>query len=170
MPLGTKRVGAGAAAILAMMGALAVPAAAQQVTPGEWRYATTVAMPNAAMPRIPPEELAKLPPQMRARVEGMMHGHTMHYSACLTSARPMPRMPKKLHCRIDHENRAGATIAWSASCTMPDGRVSHADAIAIYHRDRMAMDMTIHVAGPDGKSMTMHQHTTGRYVGPCKPR
>ena len=169
MLIGAKRA-AGAAVILAMMAVLAVPVAAQQVKPGQWRYSTTVDMPAASLPSIPPEQLAKLPPKMRARIELMMHGHAVEYSACLTSDKPVPRMPKNRHCTIERMSRDGATLTWSASCKLRHGQVDHADAVATYSGDRMAMDMTIHGTGPDGKPMTLHQHTSGRYVGPCKAK
>jgi Protein of unknown function (DUF3617) len=162
------KAGAAALAMLAAVAWLAAPAAAQEVTPGEWHYSTAIDMPAGSMPSVPPEALAKLPPEMRAKVEAMMHGHRVEYSVCVTSRRAMPQMPKNYHCKLDRMRRDGDKIVWSAACRMPNGMVSHADAVATYHRRRMEMDMKIDATGPDGNPMTTRLHTTGRYVGPCQ--
>jgi Protein of unknown function (DUF3617) len=148
----------------------AAPALAQEVTPGEWHYSTVMDMPGVAMPTVPPEELAKMPPEVRARIERMMHGRNVEYSACVTARKASPQLPKHLDCTVDKMRRDGDRLSWSATCHMRNGATSHADAVATYHAHRMAMDMTMQTTTPAGGPMVTHIHTTGGYVGPCQTR
>lgn len=79
----------------------------------------------------------------------------------------MPAAPKNQRCSMSHVTRKGGTARWTSTCTMPNGRVTKTKAVSTYHRDRMVMDMTINTTGPHNRPLTMHQHTTGQYVGPC---
>ncbi|MGH6990310.1 MAG: DUF3617 domain-containing protein [Stellaceae bacterium] len=162
------RIRALAIGAAALVGWLAAPATAQEVTQGEWHYTTATSMSGMNMPNIPPEQLKKMPPNVRARIERMMHGRNMEYSACVTARKAKPQLPKNLDCKVEHMHRDGHRLTWSASCRMPNGMTSRADAAATYHRHRMVLDMTIRSTGPAGRPTTSHIHTVGRYVGPCK--
>ncbi|MGA2964882.1 MAG: DUF3617 domain-containing protein [Terriglobales bacterium] len=64
--------------------------AADKFTPlnikeGLWEMTVTFTMTGMpAMPAIPPEALAKMPPEQRARIEGMMGGKPIVQKECIT--------------------------------------------------------------------------------------
>ncbi len=156
----------GAAAMLAVVVA-AGPVRAQDIKPGKWEYTTQMNMGNRPMPQIPPDKLAQMPPEARAKIEQMMRGGGTTYSACITADMPVPKNPRGGDCSVAKMERSGGTIHWRASCTMPNGGTATAEATAVYSGDAMTMDMTIRTERDDGRAMTMRQHITGRYLGPC---
>jgi hypothetical protein len=143
-------------------------AQAQDIKPGKWEYTAQMNMGNRPMPQIPPDKLAQMPPEARAKIEQMMHGGGMTYASCITADRPMPNNPRAGDCTVDKMERNGGTVSWSASCKSREGRVSQAEATATYAGDTMTMDMTLSTTGRDGREMTIRQHITGRYLGPCE--
>lgn len=155
-------------AVAALAVAVLAPSAvrAQDIKPGKWEYTTQMDMGNRPMPQIPPDKVAQMPPAMRAKIEGLMQGRTT-YSACITADMPVPKNPRGGDCSVAKMERSGGTIHWRASCTMPNGKTSTAEATANYDGDAMTMDMTIRTEREDGKSLTMRQHISGRYLGPC---
>lgn len=155
-------------AVAALAVAVLAPSAvrAQDIKPGKWEYTTQMDMGNRPMPQIPPDKVAQMPPAMRAKIEGLMQGRTT-YSACITADMPVPKNPRGGDCNVAKMERSGGTIRWHASCTMPNGATATADATAVYSGDAMTMDMTIRAERDDGRPMTMRQHITGRYLGPC---
>ena len=156
----------GAALVAAGVALLATaPSQAQDIKPGKWEYTAHTDMGGRAMPQIPPEQLAQMPPEARAKIEQMMHGG-MTYSSCITADHPVPKNPRGGDCNMDKMERSGGTVSWSTSCTSREGRVTKAEATATYAGDTMTMDMTIHTEH-DGRPMTIRQHITGRYLGPC---
>lgn len=157
--------GAAAAALVVAIYATS-PVRAQDIKPGKWEYTTQMNMGNRPMPQIPPDKLAQMPPEMRAKIEQMMHG-SVTYSSCITADMPVPKNPRGGECNVEQMERSGGIVRWRASCTMPNGRTTTAEATANYDGDAMTMDMTIHTERDDGRSLTMRQHVTGHYVGPC---
>ncbi len=156
-----------AAAALGVAVVQVSPAWAQDIKPGKWEYTTQLNMGNRSMPPIPPDKLAQMPPEMRARIEQMMHGNTTTYSSCITADMPVPKNPRGGDCSVANMERNGGAIHWRASCTMPNGNTASAEATATYDGDAMTMDMTIRTERDDGRPLTMRQHITGRYLGPC---
>lgn len=155
-----------ALATLALVGA--GTAMAQEIKPGKWEYSMQMDMGNMPqMPKLTPEQLAKMPPEARARVEQMMQGHGMTFSSCITGDKPVPTNPQHRNCAVEKMERSGGNVTWKATCTSPEGRSSKIEATAGYTGDKMAMDMMIETTGRDGRPMTMKQHMTGRYLGPC---
>lgn len=155
-----------AAAALGFAVFAAGTAQAQDIKPGKWEYTARTDMGNRPMPQIPPDKLAQMPPEARAKLEQMIHGG-ITYSSCITADRPMPKNPRAGNCTMDKMERNGGTVSWRASCTR-DGRESQAEATAVYTGDTMTMDMIFRTTSRDGREMTMKQHITGRYLGPCE--
>jgi hypothetical protein len=150
--------------VLILTAAAAAPAMAQEIKPGRWQY--TMQMDASAMPQIPPDKLAQMPPEARARIEQMMKGRLGGYSSCITADHPVPQNPRQGDCQMTRMDRNGGTVDVAGSCTGKDGKTTSMEATIVYSGDTMSMDMTIH-ADRNGAPMTMKQHIDGKYLGPC---
>jgi hypothetical protein len=138
---------------------------AQEIKPfdvklGLWETTSTTEMGGMsmpAMPQIPPDALARMPPEQRARVEAMMKGRggspgAMTVKACITK---------------ETLARAGAFGQTDKSCTMkvvsssPMKQVLHMDCVR--DNDHTAGDVTVERVDAEHVKGTMAMKSEGEH-------
>jgi hypothetical protein len=138
---------------------------------GLWEMSETVTT-SGEMP-IPPEVLAKLTPEQRAKLEAQMksnsggHTRTITYKSCLTKEQleKAPSFMEKKNCNMTVLRSSSSQADVQGVCT--DRSVTthlklHIEALNP-ENTRMAGEVTVN---GDGHTMNSHANFTGKWVGP----
>jgi hypothetical protein len=145
-------------------------ALADDIKPGKWEYTFQMQMPNVpAMPAIPSDQLAKLPPAARAQLQQMQQGHmSFTNTSCVTADHLVPPTGSRNgECTVAKLERTGSDVSYAASCTSKEGRTTTIEGQIHYSGDAMAGEFHVHTAARDGKATDVTQQISGRYLGPC---
>jgi uncharacterized protein DUF3617 len=137
---------------------------------GLWEITSTVAMTGMpAMPNIPPDVLAKMPPEQRAKMQAAMGGSptTTVRKVCITKE----KMDKQTAFNDERKNCTRTVVSSSSSkldikmqCTEQDATMNgtiHVEALSsenVKGTVRMAMN-------GGGRNMNMNSDFTSRYLG-----
>ncbi|HEY9547122.1 MAG TPA: DUF3617 family protein [Solimonas sp.] len=151
-----------------LLASAATATAADKPREGLWRYTMKMDMGNIATPSISQADLARLPPEIRAKIP-QFNGKqmSMDYEHCLTEQDMVPQQQKAHeHCTVTKMDHHGNRVDWSSSCDTPHGKMN-ATGTATYSGNTMTA--TTHMTGTsdDGKPIDMTQNITGQYVGAC---
>lgn len=156
-------------AVGAMLLATALTAvAADKPKEGLWRYTMKMDMGNMAMPGMSQADLAKIPPEIRAKMP-QFNGKqmSMNYTHCLTEQDMVPQQKDgREHCTVTKMDHHGNTVDWASSCDTPHGKMT-ATGTATYSGDTMTATTHMTGTGDDGKPINMTQNITGQYAGAC---
>jgi hypothetical protein len=150
--------------------------AADKITPlnikeGLWEMTVTHSM--SGMPAIPPETLAKMPPEQRARVEAAMKGAPTAdvHKECVTKEKLEKQMAfdenhkdKDDDCIRTIVNATGSKLEMKFHCekSSSDGTL----LLEAVTSDRVKGSMHI-IANSHGRSMNMDLTFSSRYLGPA---
>ena len=154
------------------------------VKEGLWE--TTVTHPSNGMPGMPPDALASLPPDQRARVEEMMKqkgmsmsGNTTVVKNCVTKEKIEKGMAFAAENTAKKDNNCTRTTVNSSSThfeakfhceeTGKDGKKTTSDgttAVDVVNSDSTKGSMHA-VTTSDGHTMNMDMTFTSQYLGPA---
>ncbi|MGH7815486.1 MAG: DUF3617 domain-containing protein [Candidatus Binataceae bacterium] len=163
-----------ATAASALLIAAVAPVRAAGIKPGKWEFTTEMTMPGGTMdgpgalapggtPQIPPG--MKLPPNVHMWSNG--HGMTITDTSCMKADDPVPKIGRNKFCTVDKMERHGGAVNWVATCKML-GNAMRSKGEMTYHGNTMDGTVTNVISmGANGSGMTMTQHITGKYLGPC---
>lgn len=152
------------------------------VKTGEWEYTVTTQMTGIGpaggakqMPQIPPDQLAKMPPDVRARVEAqmkqaqaVMNGQptTTTSKNCIKKedlAKFNPSNMGNQNCKTTIANSSSRKLEMKMECT-DTNRMSGTVLVEATGSDsiKFNLDMT---GANNGQPMTMKANGTGKWVG-----
>lgn len=141
------------------------------VKEGLWEMTVTRSMSGMpAMPAIPPETLAQMPPEQRARIEAMMKGGSSPtvQKECVTKdklAKNAAFSANRGDCTRTVVNSTGRKLEAKFHC---EEKQSSSDGTVLV--DAIGSDnvkSTIHtVTNANGHTMTMDMTITSKYLGP----
>jgi uncharacterized protein DUF3617 len=139
------------------------PAAADSggVKPGQWEFTTRL---DASAAQPPPG--SQSPPAQSPPATPLQSGGEATYLSCIQSDRPVPFQFDGAQCKLDSRERQGPRIAWSMTCTNPQGAV-RSDGTAQYRGDTMDGTLINHFPAGNGTVTDLTQRITGRYIGAC---
>jgi hypothetical protein len=142
------------------------------VKPGLWETTTSTEIGGMAMPAIPPEALANMPPEQRARMQAMMNGqgsgNTMTSQSCVTEKDLergfRPETTKEQSCKVDSVAVNGKTQEAHVTCTNSHGNSTGVFRMTATSRESYegTMDMNTTV---NGRAMTMKMRMKGKWLG-----
>jgi hypothetical protein len=153
------------------------------VKPGLWETITSTeigGMNSPAMPAIPPEVLAKMPPEQRDRMQAMMNsrgpGSPITTKSCVTEKdleRGLrPETNKEQSCKVDSVSIHGKTQEAHVTCTNSRGTSTGVFKMTATSREAYegTMDMD---ASVNGRTMTVKLQMKGKWLaancGDVKP-
>ncbi len=155
--------------------ALSTPAWADALAgdPGLWEIATnTAGLPAGAIPQMSPDQLAKLPPQMRAMVEQKLAAaagpHSTTRKGCVTQAMidkglEGPASEQK-HCTRTPVSSSSTLMAFKMICTGDHPATGTVNVAATdRHTVESTVDMT--VTAKEGMTVPIHQTMQGHWLG-----
>ena len=144
---------------------------------GVWEITTnqqTTGMPTAAMPAIPEDKLAQMPPAQRAQIEAMIKQRavggapkTQTRQTCVTAEKlsKAPFSEEKPSCQRTIVNSTSKTFELHEVCTDTDGSQRTADAkYEIVGDSRMKGSVKV-TANRAGRTMTVNLDMSGKWVG-----
>lgn len=151
---------------------------------GLWEMATNTDLAGltmGAMPSVPPDILAKMPPEQRARIESTMAsrapGGGMTNRSCVTEKdleRGLkPETGKEQSCKVDSVKTTGSTQEMHVSCTSAHGNSTGVFKMTATSRESFdgTMEMNINVQNrPMTMKMTLKGKWLGADCGEVKPR
>jgi hypothetical protein len=141
------------------------------IKPGLWENTTTSQMSGVSMPtnmpQISPDQLAKMPPETRARVEAMMKGgpgapQTNTMKACITSQQlsgPMfPNTDKSCTYKLTGSSSSSQNI--HVECTRGNTKTSGDLALNRVDSEHLKGDMLMKTTGDSSTSGSAGQNMT----------
>lgn len=162
---------------LAVPAAIAVNAGAQaslNVKTGLWENTVTMQMSGMpAMPQIPPDALARMTPEQRARVQaamssGMGNGQPHIYKSCLTKEKLAegfrPDGPEKANCKRTLVSSSSTSMDIKEECSEQGGTVVGTFHVEAHGADETSGTMHM-VINHEGRTMTSDGTFQGKYLG-----
>jgi hypothetical protein len=165
----TQKILACAAGVLgiAVLVYAAPPPAAMAIDLGLWEITTQGQMSGA--PMIPPERLAQMPPEQRARIEAMLaHQNGRKFKQCMTEE----KRRKGFEARQSPDNECKSTVVTNTSseyevhrvCTTDEGQVDSTAHFTIGDRHSASGKVDI-VRTMGGRSTTIHTTIEAKWLG-----
>lgn len=151
--------------------------AADKITPlnvkeGLWEVTVTHSMSGMpAMPAIPPETLAKMPPEQRARIEAMMKGgaSTDVRKDCITKEKLDKQTAfsdNRKECTRTVVNSTGSKLEVKLHCE--DKQTSSDGTLLLEALGSDSVKGSMHsVTNSNGRTMTMDFTFSSKYLGPA---
>ena len=153
--------------------------AADKITPlnvkeGLWEMTVTHSMTGMpAMPAIPPETLAKMPPEQRARIEAMMKGgeSTDVRKHCITKEKLEKQSAfsdDRKECARTVLNSTGSKLEMKLHCERSgeQGAMDGTLLVEVVGSDTVKGKMQS-VTNTNGRTMNMNFTFSSRYLGPA---
>jgi hypothetical protein len=141
------------------------------VKTGLWESTTITEIGGMAMPSMPPEVLAKMPPEQRAQMEAMMNrgsGNPVTSQSCVTEKdlerglRPEPT--KEQSCKVDSISSSGKTQETHVTCTTSRGKSTGVFKMTATSRESYEGTMDMNTAA-NGRPMTIKMRLKGKWLG-----
>jgi hypothetical protein len=143
------------------------------VKEGLWEMTVTHSMTGMpAMPAIPPDALAKMPPEQRARVEAMMKGgaSTDVHKECITKEKLEKQMAfsdDRKECTRTVLNSTGSKLEMKVHCKGEEqGSMDGTLLVEAIGSDNVKGKMEA-VTNAGGKTVNMNFTFSSRYLGPA---
>ena len=171
-----------ALALLAGTLARAADPVAMDAKTGEWEYTVTtqmtgMSMPQSAqgMPAIPPDQLAKMPPDVRAKVEAAMKQSasmasgkptTMTNKNCVKKedlAKMMPNVNKQQNCKTTFVYSSRTKQEMKMDCDQNGQKMTGTLVVEALSSDSTKFNMQMTMM-QDGKPMGMTVNGTGKWL------
>ena len=144
--------------------------------PGLWESTSTTevaGMQMPAMPNMPPEMIAKMPPEQRARIEAMMKnrgpGNSIVSKSCITEKDLQrglrPEDDKEQHCKVDSVKTVGSTQEAHVTCTGERGKSTGTMKITATSREAYEGTMDMDVVANDRPPMNVKVKLKGKWLG-----
>ena len=141
---------------------------------GLWEISMTHAtggMP--AMPAIPPEALAKMTPEQRARVEGMMKNRSASGTTAVKSCLTREKIEKQTAFQEERSQCTHTVLSSSSSgfemklhCAEKDSTSDGTFKLDVINSENVKGVMHMVVSG-NGQNMNIDSSFTSRYLGPA---
>ena len=149
--------------------------AADKITPlnikeGLWEMTVTFSMTGMpAMPAIPPEALAKMPPEQRARIEGMMNNKPIVQKECINKEKLEKASAFSVNrggeCTRTVVNSTGGKIEMKIHCEGKQGPTDGTMVVEAIGSD--ATKGTMHlVSNASGRNINTDMIFISKYLGP----
>ena len=150
--------------------------AADNITPlnikeGLWEITVTFSMTGLpAMPAIPHDALAKMPPEQRARIEGMMNNKPIVQKECITKEKLEKasafNVNKNGECTRTVVNSTGSKIEMKIHCEQKQGPTDGTFVVEAVGSDATKGTMHLASSGSDHK-MNIDMAFSSKYLGPA---
>ena len=119
------------------------------------------------MPAIPPEALAKLPPEQRAKIEGRMKGAPQTSTVCVKKEKleqpfRFDKMDKA--CTRDIVTSSGSMQEFHVECTHEKSKTSGVVRVEAMNSENIKGSMQMDTTHGD-RTMTMNSTFTSKWVG-----
>jgi len=145
------------------------------VKTGLWEDTVTTQMSGMpAMPQIPPDALARMTPEQRARIQaamssGMGNGQPHTYQSCLTKEKLAegfrPDGPEKANCKRTLTRVSATSMDIKEQCSERDATVDVTIHVEARSSDETSGTMHM-VITHQGQTMTSDGTFHGKYLGP----
>jgi Protein of unknown function (DUF3617) len=148
------------------------------VKTGLWEMTMKMAM--SGMPAIPPEALAKMPPEQRARIEAMTNGSgggTTHTSQSCVTEKDLergidPQTDKQQNCKVVSSTVTSSSMEMHMACDGPQVKGTGVMKMAVSNREQVEGDMKMDMVS-NGRPINMTTHISGKWLsadcGSVKP-
>jgi len=136
------------------------------IKPGEWQ--STVSMNMSGMPAIPPEALAKLPPEQRAKIEGRMKGAPQTSTVCVKKEKlDQPFAWDKVDKACTHSvvTSSGSMQEIHVECAHEHSKTSGVVRVEALDSENIKGSMQINTTHGE-RAMTMNTTFTSKWIGP----
>lgn len=149
--------------------------AAQKIEPlnvkfGLWEMSNTVNLSGA--PTLPPDVLAKMPPEQRARVEERMKNfggnRVQNYKSCFTKKKLEEGMgfdDPKQQCKRKIISSSSTRLEMQVECIVENAKASGGGKIEAVDPGTVKGHMHFNVATPNGGNVESDVIISGKYVG-----
>jgi Protein of unknown function (DUF3617) len=151
--------------------------AADNITPlnakvGLWEVTTTQSMSGMAAPNIPPDALAKLPPEQRAHVEEMLNGKPKVNKECVTKEKLEKNMAfndNPGECTRTVLSSTGSKLNIKFHCEGKDKQSSSDGTFVmeVINTDSVKGTMHASTTNNNGRTMNMDFTINSKYLGPA---
>ncbi len=135
------------------------------IKPGEWQ--STVTMTTSGMPAIPPEVLAKLPPEQRAKIESRMKGAPQTSTVCVKKEKlDQPFMMDKVDkaCTHDIVTSSGSMQEIHVECTHEKSKTSGVVRVEAMDSENIRGSMQMNTTHGE-RTMTLNSTFTSKWLG-----
>lgn len=156
--------------------AAGVSLAADDLTPldvksGLWE--TTTITERSGMPSIPPEQLAKMPPEARARIQGMSSPRTDTKQSCLTKEEVSKfGLNRDQSCKVTTVTSTGSKQEFKFDCDMSGSKSTGSMKMEAVDSSHVNGSVLINMNN-NGRSMDMKVSTSAKWIssscGDVKP-
>jgi hypothetical protein len=140
------------------------------VKSGLWETTTITEISGMAMPTLPPDVLAKMPPEQRAQMEAMMNrgsGNPVTSQSCVTEKdleRGLrPETTKEQSCKVDSVSSNGKTQEAHVTCTNSRGKSTGVFRMTATSRESYEGTMDMNTAAA-GRPMTIKMRLKGKWL------
>jgi hypothetical protein len=137
---------------------------------GLWEVTTTHSMSGVpAMPNIPPDALAKMPPEQRAKIEAMMSGRPDVRKECVTKeklAKNLMFSKDRGDCSRTVVNSTGSKLEVKIHCEEKQATSDGTLVLEALTTDGVKGTMHM-VTNSDGHNMNMDLTFSSKYLGPA---
>ena len=136
------------------------------IKPGEWQ--STVSMTTSGMPAIPPEALAKLPPEQRAKIESRMKGTPQTSVVCVKKEKlDQPFAWDKVDKACTHSvvTSSGSMQEIHVECAHEKSKTVGTVRIEAMNSENIKGSMQMNTTHGD-RTMSMNSSFTSKWVGP----
>jgi hypothetical protein len=143
--------------------------AADNMTPlnvkdGLWETTTTTE--RSGMPAIPADKLAQMPPDVRARIQGMSAPKTETKQSCLTKDEVSKfGMNQDKSCKVTVVTSTGNKQEYKFDCDTPGNKSTGSMKIEAVDSTHVNSLIMINMAGSNGRNMDMKVTTSAKFLG-----
>jgi hypothetical protein len=162
-----------AVVLLAASGLRAAEPVPLNVKPGQWEATVTsqiTGLSQASVPQISADQLAKMPPEQRAKVEAMLKGmggpHTSTNKSCVKKEDlTKMQLNNDQSCKTTLVSSSGSKQEIHMECDRKGGRQTGTITIEALNSETIKFDIQ---AGGDsnGKNINMTVNGTSKWLGP----
>jgi uncharacterized protein DUF3617 len=135
---------------------------------GLWEITTTVAMTGMpAMPNIPPDVLAKMPPEQRAKMQAAMGGTPTARKVCITKEKMDKQTAfndERKNCTRTVVSSSGSKLEMKMQCTEQDATMNGTIHVEALNSENVKGTVRMAMNG-GGRNMNMNSDFTSRYLG-----
>ena len=138
------------------------------IKPGQWEATVTSRVSGLTRPQLSPEQLAKVPPEQRAKIEALIAGepHTSTSKSCVKKEDLAKlQLNKDPACKTTLVSSSGSKQEIHLECDRNGGKQT--GSITIEALNSETIKFNIQASGDsNGKNMSMTVNGTSKWLGP----
>jgi hypothetical protein len=138
------------------------------IKPGQWEATVTSQITGLARPQLTPDQLAKVPPEQRAKIEALIAGgaHTSTSKSCVKKEDLTKlQLNKDQACKTTLVSSSGSKQEIRLECDRNNGKQT--GSITIEALNSETIKFNIQASGDNnGKTMGMTVNGTSKWLGP----